>query len=122
MRALALSLMTAATLVAGCATAPIDPRVRYEPGLEKELLVTRIGESRVRDGTLRVGVSGVSLTKASAQELRYRFDWYDRADLPISTSVANWERLNVDPEGNFELVGVGPGPRGVRYLVEFRHP
>jgi uncharacterized protein YcfL len=113
--------MAAVTLLAGCASAPIDPRVRYEAGLDKDVLVTRIAEAHVHDGTLRVGVSGVSLTKDYAQVLRYRFNWYDRADLPISTSVANWERLDVDPQGTFEFVGVGPGPRGVRYLVEFRH-
>ena len=112
----------AAALLAGCAmgvTTPGNLQSRVQHG--DDIYVSRLNEQLLPDGALKVGVSGGSNVNYP-QTLRYRARWYDQADLPIRTSVDNWETLDVGPEGAFEFTIVAPGPRAKRYVLEFRTP
>lgn len=109
----------AALAACACAQTPTTP-AEYLPKLRLEddkVYVQRINEALTPDGTLKIGVTAGS-TVPFDQTVRYRADWYDANDLPIRTSVDNWNELKVSGNQPFEFVVVAPGARAKRYVIE----
>lgn len=116
-----IAVLCAAGVLTGCACGPGTPKpLESRLMLDNEVFyVTRLNDATLPDGTLRVGVNGGTCVEYP-QKVRYRPRWYDQHDLPINTSVDNWEVLNLAGEGAFEFALTAPGPRAKRYVIEFQ--
>lgn len=114
-------VLAAAVMAAGCNTIPTTPDkyksvTRFE---DDNIYVARIENATAADGTMKVAVYG-GATVTFDQKVMYRANWYDQDNFPIKTAVSNWNQINVDGNGMFEFYVVAPGPRAMRYLIEFK--
>ncbi len=106
--------------LAACVAVPLAPNslLAKTQFADENVGVTEINESKLPDNTLKLAIYGRSLARFD-KVVRHRVRWYDASNTPISTTVANWSEQSVTSQTPFEFTAIGPGPRAVRYVVEF---
>lgn len=69
---------------------------------------------RERDGQMLVQVSG---TSARNQSVYYKIEWFDANGMKVSTSLAQWKKVNLRENAEFFWNAAAPSRRAVNYRV-----
>ena len=109
-------------LLAGCMIAPPLPRewaarLFVADTLKPDVQIAALYEVVLADGSLQVRMSGRSLS-FFAQRVRYRAVWFDRAGMPIDSTVSAWNHAMLERNRPFDFTVVGPGRRATSYRIE----
>lgn len=69
---------------------------------------------RERDGQILAQISGISKKN---QSVYYKVEWFDVNSMKISTSLAQWKKINLQENAEFFWNVVAPTKRAVTYRV-----
>lgn len=69
---------------------------------------------RERDGQMLVQVAG---TSARNQSVYYKIEWFDANGMRISTSLAQWKKVNLRENAEFFWNATAPSRRAATYRV-----
>ena len=69
---------------------------------------------RERDGQVLLQISG---TSGEDQTVYYKVEWFDINGMKISTSLAQWKKVNLREDAEFFWKVVSPSPRDATYRV-----
>ena len=69
---------------------------------------------RERDGQILAQVAG---TSSKNQSVYYKIEWFDASGMKISTSLAQWKKVNLRENAEFFWNAAAPTKRAVTYRV-----
>lgn len=103
-------------LIWSCAAAPLEyDQAKFSITPDVKLLsINSNSVVRERDGQMSVQVSGLSKTN---QSIYYKVEWFDVNGMKISTSLAQWKKVNLRKNSEFLWNFTAPSKRAVTYRV-----
>ncbi|MBR6355961.1 MAG: YcfL family protein [Alphaproteobacteria bacterium] len=113
MRKFLLSLMFLG--VAACATPLEYDKAKFSISPAVKLLnINSNAAMRERDGQVMAQVSG---TSSKNQAVYYKVEWFDANGMKISTSLAQWKKVNLRENSEFFWKAAAPSQRAATYRV-----
>jgi len=117
-------LATAALMLLGCQTQPLQPeypQLQIGPRAQSYLHIEAVQEGYASSNLLR---AGVRLYNRSSQQqtLRYRFSWFDGNGFELKGLAGRWEQQPLRPNEPVMIDRVAPSPKAVSYRIQLFDP